>query len=556
MAVRRLRVSPSRAGLLSVRQGAAALCLVLTWSGAAQAQLTEDIGPASGILPATGFGNSLPSMRDFLNPPQKTNGSPGLDFAASLAASLGYTGGSGDVGQQTGFQGRLQPSLSVTGSTRLATVNLAYNPTLYYYPSSQPATRIAENFNGLVHAELYPETFFVDLRGYATETSNSNLYSPTGSTQALNRQDQSQVYTASISPYLVHTFGTFGTAVARYSLNDTTQLNSVNELSTTAPVGQNIQTITQSEDLNFTTGTDFDRFHNTVDISGSQFGGSATAQGGHRDLASYELGYAINRFVTVLAKAGYEDLYYSATRSSGVLTSAPYKVNGPIGGVGLKLTPNPDSSIAISYGYLDGGPSIELDATYKPTARTSLFATSSSGVTTNSQLISGFVNDSDISDSGIAIDPNTGAPLQFGNTLFGGLTQPYRLTRTSVTGSLEWDRDIFTANIIAQQRQNPGGMVINNVAGSSVFGSISWQHQTSDTLSGNLSVHYGVQTNSGNSTTVSSSSNTLSFNASATKIINEKLSGSFTYSFLSRDSNVSSQRATINELLLGLMQRF
>jgi uncharacterized protein (PEP-CTERM system associated) len=136
------------------------------------------------------------------------------------------------------------------------------------------------------------------------------------------------------------------------------------------------------------------------------------------------------------------------------------------------------------------------------------------------------------------------------------LTQPYRLTRTSVTGSLEWDRDIFTANIIAQQRQNPGGMVINNVAGSSVFGSISWQHQTSDTLSGNLSVHYGVQTNSGSSTTVSSSSNTLSFNASATKIINEKLSGSFTYSFISRDSNVSSQRATINELLLGLMQRF
>jgi hypothetical protein len=171
------------------------------------------------------------------------------------------------------------------------------------------------------------------------------------------------------------------------------------------------RTLTQTENATFTTGSDFGRYHHTLALTGSQTSGTNGTPESHRDIANYGLAYAINRFVSVIGTVGYENMSYGASSANGVATSVPYKVSGMVGSGGIKLTPNADSSATITYGWMDGGATFTLDATYKPTARTSLYVSSSSGVTTNSQQISGFVSDSTVNDNGISIDPNTGAPL-------------------------------------------------------------------------------------------------------------------------------------------------
>jgi uncharacterized protein (PEP-CTERM system associated) len=573
------RFTPSRVNLPTIRVGVVAAVAAICWSATAQAQIPSDIGPVSGILPTTGFGNATSaSIRNFVSPAQPTGNAQGINYGGSLEAQVGYIDNVNGTSSASGskpigsFEGRLTPSLFVSGESRLAQVNLSYSPTLYYYPSDQSQSRISQNLNASVQGTIIPETLFLNLRGFATDASNSGVYNPSG-TQTVNRQDVEQIYSFSASPSLTHTFEDIGTLQASYSINDTTTLNPGNGSNNNNNINNinngfgnyqpsylaapgDTRTLTQSENATFTSGSNFGRYHHTLALTGSQTSGNNGTPESHRDIASYGLAYAINRFVSVIGMVGYEDMSYGASSIYGVSTSNPYNFSGIIGNAGVKMTPNADSSATITYGWVDGGASFTLDATYKPTARTSLYASSSSGITTNSQQISGFVSDSSVNDSGISVDPNTGAPLQFANTAGGGTNQPYRLTRTSVTGALLLDRDTFSATVIASEQKNPGGPVIQNVNSNSVFGSLSWQHQISETLSSNLSAHYGIQESPSTSTSASSSTNSIAIDAMVSKIINDNLSGSIIYTFINNDGNIASNHVTVNEILLGVTQRF
>jgi hypothetical protein len=125
-----------------------------------------------------------------------------------------------------------------------------------------------------------------------------------------------------------------------------------------------------------------------------------------------------------------------------------------------------------------------------------------------------------------------------------------------VTGALLLDRDTFSASAIASEQKNPGGPVIQNVNSNSLFGSLIWQHQLSDTLSSNLSAHYGVQQSPATSTSGSSSTTSIAIDAMVSKVINEKLSASLIYTFINSGGNAAQNRLMINEILLGVTQIF
>jgi hypothetical protein len=187
------RFAPSRVNRPAVRVGVAAAVAAICWSATAQAQIPSDIGPVSGILPTTGFGNATSdSIRNFVNPLQPSGNAQGINYGGSLEAQVGYTdnvnGASAAPGSKPigSFEGRLTPSIFVSGDTRLAQVNLSYSPILYYYPSDQSQSRISQNLNASVQGQIIPETLFLSLRGFATDTSSSGIYNPSG-TQTINR---------------------------------------------------------------------------------------------------------------------------------------------------------------------------------------------------------------------------------------------------------------------------------------------------------------------------------------------------------------------------------
>jgi uncharacterized protein (PEP-CTERM system associated) len=525
-------------------------------------QSYSGIGTSSGLLPSAGFGNtSLSNIRDFIATPLTAGSTRTFTFQSSVDVEAGYNDNpSGLVSSnhpKGSFETRVTPSLAIIGQSRRLQVNLLYDPTAYYYPSATSQSRIDQNLNAGALAELVPETAFLDLHAFATQTSNSGINGPyTGTT--LSRQDQTQVYSVSANPYVTHTFGGTGTVKVSYSIANTITQSSQGSSLNSIYGGGNTRDLTQTEDANFTTGDDFGRFNHTADISSTQYGGSGSLRSGHRNLATYDIAYAVNRFLTVTARAGYEDLLYNGTSYNGVITSLPYKLNEPVGSVGFRVTPNADSHINASYGHIDGGQSFTLDASYKPTARTVVYATSSSGLTTNAQQIQNFTSSSQVNASGVTINPQTGLPIQLTNlsTATANRNQAYRLTTSSINGVLLLNRDTFSAAIIFQDTQNPGGTGAQNLNSSSTYGSLGWQHDASETIQTYATVQYGVQDVKATNATGSSSQPTLYATAGLTKIFSEKLSGTVRYTLVKRDSSDATQRVTINEILLGLQQRF
>jgi uncharacterized protein (PEP-CTERM system associated) len=536
---------------------------------------TPGIGSASSILPATGFGGGgFGNIRDFVNTPVSRARTRTVEVNGSVGIQAGYTDnvlGAADAGgpssgtpssgvlkRQGSFETRVTPSIVISAEGRRGRLNLNYNPTIFYYPQVDSQSRIDQYLNASATGEIIAQLLYLDVRAYTTQTSNSNAYGPT-STNVLSRQDRAQITSLSINPYLVRDFGGLGTARLSYSLANTntnsTSTSPLSVLNNTA----NGHTITQSEDASFTTGGDFGRFQHTAAVGASQFSGSGSTRSGHRNQATYDLAFAYNRFVTFTGRVGYQDLLYSGTSFRGVVTTLPYKLSEPIYSAGVKLTPNPDSSVAISYGHVDGGQSLQLDATYKPTARIALYATSSSGLTTDAQQVQSFVAGSQVNQAGITIDPRTGAPVQFSNTTNNANTanQAYRLTRTSLTAAYVLTRDTFNVSLIREERTSPGkATVLGRQNSTSTYSTVAWQHDLSANTSSNLSASYGIQDQQASVNQPSSSNPTLSATGTLTRQFTEKLSGTANYSFFRRDSSLQTQRLTVNEFLLGLVQRF
>lgn len=526
---------------------------------------TPGIGSASTILPATGFGGGgFGNIRDFVNTPVSRARTRLVEVDGSVGVQAGYNDNvlgaadSGSVRRQGSFETRVTPSVVVSAEGRRVRLNLSYNPTLFYYPQVDSQSRIDQSLNASATGEIISQLLYLDLRAFTTQASRSNAYGPTSS-NVLSRQDRSQITSLSINPYLTRDFGGVGTARLSYSLANT-NTNS----SSTSPVSvfnstANGHTITQSENASFTTGEDFGRLQHTLAAGAQQFSGSGSTRSGHRNQATYDLAFAYNRFVTFTGRFGYQDILYAGTSTNGVITSLPYKLSEPLYAAGVRLTPNPDSSIAISYGHIDGGQSLQLDATYRPTARIALYATSSSGLTTDAQQVQSFVASSQVNQAGVTIDPRTGAPVQFSNTnsTAGTANQVYRLTRSSLTAAYVLTRDVINLSLIREERTNPGGaVVLRNQNSTSTYGTAAWQHDLSTNTSSNLSVSYGVQDQQAGTNRIATSDPTISVNGVLTHSFTEQLSGNATYSFFRRDSSLQTQRLTVNEFLLGLVQRF
>ena len=530
-------------------------------AGAAQAQALINPGIGSGILPQTGFGGGLDNLRDFVNSPLTEGASRMFTFEPSINAQAGYTdnvnsgynsrNGRKPVG---GFEVRLQPDLNFKEDSRRVQVNFTYNPTAFYYPTVNSQSRIDQSLNADALVEVVPRTLFVDMKAFANTSTYGALNNGQNS-PGLNRQNRTQAYSYLANPYFVHEFGGVGTAKISYTVNDTFYNYYTPQNTGTTPKYNN-NAITQTEAAMFTTGEDFGRLNHTLSLTATQYNSTGTLLNGHRNLAAYDLSYAANRYVTLTGRVGYEDLYYDAAYEGGSLASPAYGVKEPIGGGGVTVTPNDNSTLAVGYGHMDGANNLSVNGNYKPTERTAIYVSNSSGLTTDAQDLQNLLTTSSTGPGGVSIDPSTGAPVQYSSSGYGTNGRLYRLTRTSLTGLLALDRDTFSISFERDQQQNPGGVVIRSIASTSTYGSLSWMHDKSETLRTHLNVQYGVDVLPATSFSPKSTNPTFSVAAGLTKDFSDKLSGTLNYTYYQRDSNYVVDRMSVNEILLGLLQRF
>ena len=325
----------------------------------------------------------------------------------------------------------ITPELSIRTETPRLQASLDYAPTASIYASHGGEDSVAQNLNLYGLATLVDDALFLDVRGFAgVSPKNGNV--PIGSnglgaasiggfggssangTAFLSRNNQTQTYSFSVSPYFVHRFGDAGTLTIadRVSQSVYSNLGSSSNLLPVQGSQTNSNLFTNEALLQFITGSALGRFKNVTIADATQFSGNGVTSGAHQNVVTNRLGYAVTHAVSVFGEVGYEDIGYPHG-------FPPVKIEDAVWAVGTTLTPDPDSTITVGYGHRYGFSSAFLNAYYMITPRTQLFATYQTGLGTDLQEVQSLVAASGVDQFGNVVDSQTGAPLFIGNSAIG-----------------------------------------------------------------------------------------------------------------------------------------
>ena len=566
----------------SLGAGAAVLGVgaAILGDGAAWAQLGGGYSSLPAIVADTRIGDLRGQLEQYLPGLLPRTAGPAFLVNGSLGMDAGITDNALRVERprRADLFTVLSPALRVSGDTARLKVNLSYAPVASVYAQTPSQTRFDQYGNGTALATLVPDAMFLDLRGSVTQQSRIGGYGQTSSTVALNRNDQVQSTSFSVTPYAEHRFGGLGTARLGYSLARTIQsgYGSQDALNTQAlsfnGVGGTGNLLTQRERASFVTGENLGRFNDVVVLEAVQYSGVGAYSGAHRNQITHDVGYAVTRTITALAGLGYQDLRFNGT--PGV------RLREPIWSAGVRLAPNPDSSVTITYGRRDGFNAAAVDGSYSPTARTRVFVRYTTGLTTDAEEQQNLLATATVGPTGLLTDSVTGAPVSSSSGAFGTQNGLYRLRRFSITGLLLLNRDSVSVSLEQDDRAGVGavppglgGTAQTTGSNSGVTGTLSWEHELSPAMTSSASLSYGMDDNGVAAAGSSGSQRTVQTSLALNYTFTETLTGSARYLFTDRSGGgrtgpaagpntgpfgfgQAGQALTENLLLVGLRKSF
>jgi uncharacterized protein (PEP-CTERM system associated) len=447
------------------------------------------------------------------------------------------------------------PGLAIYGDTQNVQLRLVYDPTLEYYARNSSLNQIAQNLDAIGDLTLWQDHLYLDLRAFAGVGSANGSTpglgygagisgQPTTGVTGLTKQNSTQYTSFAASPYFLQEFGPYGHLKVGYTYSYSTSSNNAGLSPLPAnSTGPSATESSNEELLQFTSGTFLERMTDTVLIDANQFQGTgASAQSGHNDTASNQINYALTRAITVFGSIGYEDIDYGGFDSLAI-----HDVTWQIG---TTLTPNPLSSLSISYGHLQGTNSLNVDGVYALTSRTSVNVSYNQGLGTQLQAVQNQLALEDINSSGVAVNSRTGAPLSNSNDLLGTQNQLYRSSTAILGSTTQLDRDTITLNLEYVDYTAAGAGASGSTNG--VTGTASWIHSLSDDLTLNTSGSYGIRwfQDPGGSNRYVALTTSLNYLFSST------LTGSLTYAFYDLNSTQEGQSLYQDILILSLTKRF
>ena len=563
---RRCRIGPARR-LHFVRAGLALIILPL-WASHARAQTDPDAdstapaasqptpsaAPAASTSPTAARSDVSPAVTplqapSFLQPLQSitqpnsslrdtvtSNLAPPLERTArnwSVTPSIGvgeeYASnvlGLGGNTQGYDFITLVQPSVTASGTTTRLQGSINYSPLVEVYARNFNQSHVDENFGGSVLATLVPGTLFLDLRAFGAVTTNGV---PTNSTSTANGNAETQSLSFAASPYALHRFGDLGTGEVGVSLaysasNGVNGNNNFTTTTTTNPffTSGNQDLTSYSGHVGFQTGEAFGRYNGTALLYASQYDGTGVLSNSARDTATIDNGYAITRLFTLLGRVGYEHIRYGGT--------TPLRIDDAIYDAGFRLSLGPTSTIEARYGHHDGFNALSVNAAVSPTARTRLLVSYSEGLDTDAEQLQSTLATTDFDQLGNPVDHTTGAPLLLASTgLFGAQNNLYRTKRLSVTASLLRPVDVFSASVEAEDNRLVSSSGLPNTLGNNngVFGTLTWGHDLSPTLSLSSYGQYGLRSATGGGGT----QHVVNASAALVKALSETLSAQLRYTY-------------------------
>lgn len=374
----------------------------------------------------------------------------------------------------------LAPSLEVAADTLRLSGYLRYTPALRFYGTDWNG--VDQIGDARLLAALLPGLFYLDVRGAATVLPARAGQIP-GSGQALARDSTTQTYTAQITPFFLHRFGSAASMQTGYSFLYSRQ--NAAEFSQSGLDGSSANYTGHRGFAVLRSGEDLGRLALQARVDSTWYVGDGIYDGARYFVTALEARYAILRTVAVFGEVGYEQQKFAGTN--------PLNIKGPIGSVGVRLTPTPDSIIIARFGRQSGFNSFSLNAGMALGARTSLFATYRETLSTSLSQAQDLLSTSTTDARGDLVDSQSGAPVVLIDSFLGLSDTVFRTRLGTASLRYTWPRDVFTLSGTYQSRDpvSSANAAVPAFSTRGAFASFNWAHEFSPRTTGVATLQYG-----------------------------------------------------------------
>ncbi len=534
------------------------------WIAGGNAARAQSIAPIGPDLRVGDLRGQFDSVFGNVPPP----GSKAWQINYGLGVSETYDDGVFGRGRYVSdFITSITPSVTVQANSNRVQGNLYYAPQINIYAQHGNLNNVAQNLNGSATVTVAQDLFYIDANAYASQ--NPGYGSQTTLAPSYGGVGQVQTESFAISPRLEHRFGGTGTLSLADTISYTQNSAANNPVSNNATLSPYVTAVNGSSFSNqqhasFITGEDFGRLNSDFEFLARQAKGTGGAPSTSNSLTySYTGTYALTRVFAVTGELGHEN--YSYTGLNGT------NIDDVTWNAGVRVTPDPDTLVALSYGHQYGANSFNLQSNFAPTARIRVFASYGQSIGTQLDQLQNNLNNSRTSASGISIDPVTGAPILLNNNFATGAQLPvYRTTTAALSGVLTYDRDIFALTASRDDQHvlstNSANTTLGTPVNTSGFqGSLAWTHTVSTDLFTNAVVQYTTRTapfRPVGSTGKSPDQTVLTFNVSLNYSLSESLSATVQYYRTNTTGNIFligsafSQPAHRDVATIGLQKTF
>ncbi|HLI20373.1 MAG TPA: TIGR03016 family PEP-CTERM system-associated outer membrane protein [Stellaceae bacterium] len=483
----------------------------------------------------------LPTPSDHIKPPVDAPSpwliSPTIQLSETATDNAGFTHNN----RQADLETFVNPSVSVTGDTNYAKVDLNYSPIYLRNVVDTSNDRFDQNFFGTGTFSVIPDAFFIDTRAAASEGSRSGSLGPVNPVD-IRLNDRTEVLAYDAGPEWRFPLIEDATGDLRYSIGQTRFYNNTGAL-LPSDTGQPLV----SSAISNGTLQDLRLYLDSGD-RGNLISGQFTAEG-TRDRIDNGGGTDDNGTIMVesqlrlsptfqlLGSVGYEDIRYSQDPAANV--------NDPTWYAGARWQEAKDAYAQLTYGHKQGFNGFNGQLHYPLTPLTAAFADYGESVTTPQQQILDNLNNEQLTATNVVINPQTGLPevllvneLALQNSIF--------LDRTFRAGVVTTNApDLYQLDVRYEDYRPIAGL---SASDSFVGVEGLWQHAMNETTSFTLNGGYFVRQQFDEST--------FEMQASIGRYMTPSLLGSLGYQLIYGSSNIGTREYYQNSITAYLRQTF
>lgn len=475
--------------------------------------------PSSGLaLPAPGAG--ITTLQDYDPNAPAVIIQPTITLGETLYSNVNYTA----TDHQAASQTSLIPGVSISADTPRFRGVLSGNVWGSLYVPSNNLDQISANLYGAGTGIILPDRLFVDAASYITQASTLpglGFVNPS----TLPRTQQSLVFTNTIAPYAVAAYDGLINGSLSYRFSTTNYGNNTGITSGVGAQNSNLAGSTSNEGtLILATGYNFQRIASEVVVDELSYNSNSLSQ--NTQFSAFDnLQYFIKPNISLLGRAGYQNIQYPSTTTGASFSGATWLAGGQLG------TANGYGYIALTYGRVQGVAGLNGSANYQITPTLTFQAYITQGISSTGQSFQSGLAGSTLGANGAIVNQGTGVATQFFNPGVGLNNFPYRqhlynfgLTKQLGRNSLS----LFTYYTTAQQLTTPAPPQTNSVG--SYF---SWNRDIRPDTNGYASLGYSRTTNAVtiNSSTPVDNTSFITANIGINHTFARSLTGSILYTF-------------------------